>query len=101
MTDAPSQAELLAEVREWLCEACDAVYPGPPQDGVWCVICPKCGGDTGPRGYIERKKLKAALTALVKMIDTHRRIYEYEKQQYVIDEGSEWATARALIGAGE
>ena len=39
---------LRQEVREWLCESCNWVYPGPPQPGVMCVICPRCKGFTGP-----------------------------------------------------
>jgi hypothetical protein len=39
-------AELRREVREWYCVDCRTVYPGPPQEGVKCVICPRCGGRT-------------------------------------------------------
>ncbi|MFJ3047026.1 hypothetical protein ACIPEN_14440 [Herbaspirillum chlorophenolicum] len=49
---------LRAEVREWLCENCNTVYPGPPLPGLTCVVCSSCGGTTGPRGIIERKKLQ-------------------------------------------
>ena len=38
--------EVLALVREWLCEKCNTVFPGPPQPGASCLICPKCGGTT-------------------------------------------------------
>lgn len=42
--------KLLREVREWFCVDCQTVYPGPPQDGVKCVVCPKCGGRTTKYG---------------------------------------------------
>ena len=41
--------ELEAEVKEWLCVSCNYVYPGPPQQGAGCVVCPKCGGKTMPK----------------------------------------------------
>ena len=56
------RAELLAEVREWMCGHCRTVYPGPPQQGVRCVICPQCKGPTAPRSNIV---LYAALLAEV------------------------------------
>lgn len=48
--------ELEKEVREWLCEDCNTVYPGPPAKGFQCVVCPKCGGTTLPRTLTERRK---------------------------------------------
>lgn len=48
--------QLRALVKEWLCETCHTVYPGPPQPGFACVICPKCGGDTGPRERMAYRK---------------------------------------------
>lgn len=56
-------AELRAEVQEWLCGACNTVYPGPPQHGFSCVICPKCSGTTGPRVTMDKRKLEAQLAA--------------------------------------
>lgn len=53
--------QLRAAVQEWLCEACNTVYPGPPQPGFACVQCPKCKGRTGPRQTIELRQLRAAL----------------------------------------
>lgn len=53
--------DLAAEVREWLCADCDTIYPGPPQEGVHCVVCPKCGGDTMPRNVATIRDLRAAL----------------------------------------
>lgn len=41
---------LRAEVREWICTDCMFVYPGPPQAGSACVVCPRCSGPTMPRG---------------------------------------------------
>lgn len=44
---------LRAEVKEWACDACNTVYPGPPQKGTACVVCPDCGGRTAPRSTID------------------------------------------------
>lgn len=57
-------AELRREVREWMCDGCNTVYPGPPQPGIWCVQCPQCGGDTAPRGVIERRRLEREVERL-------------------------------------
>lgn len=54
-------AMLRAEVREWLCDSCNTVYPGPPASGCLCVICPKCNGNTGPRLSVENRKLRVQL----------------------------------------
>lgn len=53
--------ELTSLVSEWLCDKCNFVYPGPPQKGYWCVICPKCGGECGPKILIEKRRLTAKL----------------------------------------
>lgn len=55
---------LRREVREWMCDGCNTVYPGPPQPGIWCVQCPRCGGDTAPRGAIERRRLEREIERL-------------------------------------
>jgi hypothetical protein len=55
-------AELRAEVRDWLCEKCRTVYPGPPQPGVWCVVCPKCDGATAPLQTVLLREARAALS---------------------------------------
>jgi hypothetical protein len=57
-------ADLRAEVREWLCMSCNTVYPGPPQAGFACVMCPKCKGTTGPRGFVERRVLERKIEDL-------------------------------------
>ena len=61
--------ELRALVEEWLCESCNTVYPGPPARGFACVICPKCGGSTGPRMLMENRKLRAELASKPAAID--------------------------------
>jgi len=48
--------ELRAEVKEWLCEKCNTVFPGPPQPGFQCVVCPQCKGRTGPRLILESRR---------------------------------------------
>src|SRR5690606_24494787 len=55
---------LRREVREWMCDRCNTVYPDPPQPGIWCVQCPWCGGDTAPRGVIERRQLEQEIERL-------------------------------------
>lgn len=55
---------LRAEVSEWLCESCNYVYPGPPQLGFACVICPRCKGSTAPRKTVELKKAADRIEAL-------------------------------------
>jgi hypothetical protein len=49
---------LIHDVREWCCEKCNTVYPGPPQLGLLCVICPKCSGNTMPYPTWERRKIQ-------------------------------------------
>lgn len=57
-------AELRREVREWLCEKCSMVYPGPPQPGFACVQCPSCHGITLPRWSSELRRAGAQLRQL-------------------------------------
>lgn len=52
---------LRGDVREWMCDHCNVVYPGPPADGVRCVVCSRCGGDTAPRTVVERRRLQREL----------------------------------------
>lgn len=61
---AKERDELRAEVREWLCDQCNHVYPGPPAAGLACVTCTNCGGTTGPRGAVERRRLQRQLDAV-------------------------------------
>lgn len=60
--------ELAAEVREWLCTTCRIVYPGPPQPGLSCAICPKCGGSTGPRVSMELREARQKIVKLEERI---------------------------------
>ena len=64
-TPAPVAPDWVAEIDalyekatngEWLCEKCNTVYPGPPQAGLMCVMCPKCRGTTLPRTIAERRQ---------------------------------------------
>lgn len=68
-------AVLRGEVREWLCVRCDTVYPGPPAKGVWCIVCPKCSGDCGPRGLVERRALKVEMDRLRKLLKLVQAAY--------------------------
>jgi len=56
--------EMRKEVREWACDDCNTIYPGPPAEGLSCVICPKCKGRTAPRSKIDliraRRELEEA-----------------------------------------
>lgn len=56
-------AELIALVKEWGCDDCNTVYPGPPQKGFNCVVCPKCGGNTTPLPGIKLRRIERELAA--------------------------------------
>lgn len=60
---------LRSQVQEWACEKCNAVYPGPPQSGFACVICPKCRGTTMPRAVLEIRRLEAEVARKQAKID--------------------------------
>ena len=65
--------ELRQHVREWLCVDCNTVYPGPPQKGVMCVVCPKCGGSTVKRNSVaEVALLREQIAKLEAQIATAR-----------------------------
>jgi hypothetical protein len=64
-----TKSEAMTEVREWLCENCNTVYPGPPGKGVASsILCPKCGGITAPRLTIENRRLKEKNERLMEQI---------------------------------
>src|SRR5262245_35719850 len=72
--------QLSAEVKEWLCVGCKMVYQGPPQNGVWCVVCPKCNGDCGPKNLIEKLEAERQKDALAgKLKEAEQKIESYEK----------------------
>lgn len=50
-------AELRREVREWLCEKCNVVYPA-------CIRCTSCEGITLPRWSVELRRAGAQLLKL-------------------------------------
>lgn len=55
-------AELLAEVREWVCTECNTVFPPESLNkGFRVVLCPRCEGITMPRYAWEVKRLRAQL----------------------------------------
>lgn len=69
--DADMRAELArlrADVQEWACDACNHVYPGPPQPGFKAVMCPRCSGTTAPRATVERMRVEAQLDETRKAI---------------------------------
>lgn len=77
-----SNASLAERVKEWLCLGCRTVYPGPPKEGFSCVVCPKCGGNCGPKDYMElrecrkeRDSLKAQLAAKDRQIERGRNLF--------------------------
>lgn len=82
-------AELAAAVKEWLCLKCNTVYQGPPQEGIWCVMCPKCGGETGPRDSIK-------LTVANKRIAELEASDAYTTEQWLRDNASNSA-ANSLL----
>lgn len=55
---------LRAEVREWLCIACNTIYPGPPTKDFGCVQCPRCKGPTGPHNQIKHRQAEQQRDAL-------------------------------------
>ena len=70
LAEARAEVERLTrEVREWQCDRCNWVYPGPPQKGVSCVICPRCGGNTAPAPVIERRRVCADRDRLREALD--------------------------------
>jgi uncharacterized coiled-coil protein SlyX len=68
---------LLAEVKEWICAKCRYVYPGPPQRGLQCVICPRCNGSTGPRVLMELRAANERIAELEKQL-AHARVWDRE-----------------------
>ena len=79
--------EVLALVREWLCEKCNTVFPGPPQPGASCLICPKCGGTTTPRPLAEKR------------IAERERDEALELCQREVAKANKTTTAALLMGA--
>jgi len=107
-------AELRAEVKEWLCEKCNFVYPGPPQAGWRCVICPKCGGSTAPRLTVESSRLQARLESAVGLLKVAKcpscGEENGEPDGYIVDVDDygktigtpcPWCATRAVIADGE
>ena len=52
-----------ALVKDWACEKCRTVYPGPPQKSFMCVICPSCNGNTMPHELLKHREELAAAKA--------------------------------------
>lgn len=79
-------AELAASVREWLCVKCNTVYPGPPQHGVMCVVCPNCDGDCAPREVMLRRRAEEERDRLASQVtDLHcclKQWVEYHDKGY-------------------
>jgi hypothetical protein len=73
------------DVCEWLCTSCNTCYPGPPQEGVKCVICPKCGGDTMSRARAERVQLKEHLAHRDNQLHRIRSIAEIALSSKAMD----------------
>lgn len=86
--------KLVREVKEWMCEACNFVYPGPPQEGLACVLCPRCGGHTSPRERVEHRHLIAGLKDRLALVTDDRDHLALEVGRLA----GELAEARALIG---
>jgi hypothetical protein len=66
--------ELRAEVREWVCDGCNVVYPGPPQGGFLCVRCPRCGGNTMTRVTAMKERHTAEKLALESEVNRLRNV---------------------------
>ena len=84
--------ELRALVRNWRCKECNKVYPGPPQPGFACVICPQCGGET--RGEADMVNVTRAEAA-----EAERDELRAEVERLTVAEANEDADrlAEALI----
>lgn len=68
--------DLRAAVKEWVCMECDKMYPGPPAEGVRCVICPDCGGTTLPRALAERTAALEKVELVSAYVDRMRRVLD-------------------------
>ncbi len=68
---------LIAEVKEWLCDKCNYVYQGPPSLGFNCVVCKRCGGDTGPKNSVIIRRLKKAIEAADRMAENINGMWQY------------------------
>jgi len=62
-------ADLQGEIRDWACDTCNIVYPGPPQKGFSCVVCPQCGGNTAPKSTVELLRVKKELSVALAEIE--------------------------------
>lgn len=100
--------ELRAEVREWLCTECNQVYPGPPQEGFHCVLCPRCDGLTMPHNTWEIRTLRAKLVLRQEAVDLaqerRKKVQELVTQYGMIDGAhhKQWVidqVMRTLLGA--
>ena len=82
---------LRAEVREWLCNKCNRVYPGPPQAGFACVQCPKCSGQTGPRVTMELRAATGELAAARALLaDVATKMMPFFTEETSQDGGKTW-----------
>ena len=62
-------AELKAEVKEWLCLDCNTVFPSESiPNSFSCLICPKCDGKRMPKNTAIIKVLQAESAAQAKRI---------------------------------
>ena len=94
-------AELKAEVSEWLCQGCRTVYPGPPQAGTGCVVCPRCGGDTQPRLSADRDLLAQQLATSEQQVTFHQADAHVARQQLATAREAMESVAHEIVPQGK
>lgn len=84
-----------------ICEECRVVYPGPPSQGVDCVLCKKCSGYTMPKPQAKIRDLERQLydvTDKLKGAKAGAKFYLYKSpfdggisvQRYSIKEATDY-----------
>jgi hypothetical protein len=73
---------------------CETVYPGPPQAGCMCLVCPACGGNTVKRDsraevFLLRER-HAELLALAEKLNKHVRLLNDSIAQQDSAEFEQW-----------
>ena len=72
---AAENEQLRAQVKEWACESCNMVFPGPPKKGFASVQCLYCLGRTMPKETLLRRRAEAERDALQRFKDfVHKRL---------------------------
>lgn len=89
-TQSAELVKLRHDVAEWMCRECRYVYPGPPQPGVKCVICPRCNGDTMPLSSLKVIEADELLHKVYAALDTRNLL------KAIPSEGDAWPNTTEL-----